>query len=254
MKINAISGSIIGDVIGSVFEFNPTKDYNFEMFNNNAHFTDDSVLTISVANTILEQSNYEDNLIKYYNTYPEKMYGPKFLDWIRTGIKQESYGNGAPMRISAIGNHFNQSDLVLSESRKAVEMTHSHPEGIKGAQSIALAIFMAKRGYSKKDIKEQIQRHFSYDLNFSIEDIREHYSFNPTSQGSVPQSLMCFIESEDFESAIRLAISLGGDSDTLACMTGGIASVYYKEIPKKIITFCKERIPDEFIQIINMFD
>ena len=254
MKINAISGSVIGDIIGSVYEFNPTKNYNFEMFSHNAHFTDDSVLTMSVAKTILEQSNYEDNLIKFYNTYPEKMYGSKFLDWIRTGIKQDSYGNGAPMRISAIGNHFNQSDLVLSETRKAVEMTHSHPEGIKGAQSIALAIFMAKRGCSKKDIREQIQRHFLYDLNFSIEDIKDEYSFNATSQGSVPQSLVCFFESKDFESAIRLAISLGGDSDTLACMTGGISSVFYKDIPNEIISFCKERIPNEFIQIIDMFD
>lgn len=254
MKINAISGSIIGDIIGSVYEFNPTKDYNFEIFNDDAHFTDDSVLTISVAKTILEKSNYEDNLILYYKTYPNKIYGPKFLEWIRTGIKQNSYGNGAPMRISAIGNYFNQSDIVLSEARRAVEMTHSHPEGIKGAQSIALAIFMAKRGYSKKDIKEQIQRHFNYDLDFCIKDIKENYSFNSSSQHSVPQSLVCFFDSEDFESAIRLAVSLGGDSDTLACMTGGISSVYYKEIPNEIITFCKERIPDEFIQIINMFD
>jgi ADP-ribosylglycohydrolase len=113
---------------------------------------------------------------------------------------------------------------------------------------------MAKRGYSKKEIKEQIQKDFLYDLNFTIDDIKEKYSFNPTSQGSVPQSLMCFFESNDFESAIRLAISLGGDSDTLACMTGGIASSYYKDIPNEIITFCKERLPDEFIQIINMFD
>jgi ADP-ribosylglycohydrolase len=254
MKINAISGSLIGDIIGSVYEFNPTKDYYFEMFNTNAHFTDDSVLTISVANTILEQSNYDENLIKYYNNYPNRMYGPGFLNWIKTGVKQDSFGNGAPMRISAIGNHFNKSDLVLSESKKAVEMTHSHPEGIKGAQSIALSIFMARMGYSKKAIKEQIQKLFLYDLNFSIEDIKEHYSFNPTSQGSVPQSLVCFFESEDFESAIRLAISLGGDSDTLACMTGGIASVYYKDIPTEIITFCEERIPKEFIQIIDMFD
>jgi ADP-ribosyl-[dinitrogen reductase] hydrolase len=254
MKINAIFGSVVGDIIGSVYEFNPTKDYNFEMFNPNSHFTDDSVLTMSVAKTILEQSNYDDNLIRFYKNYPDRKYGPGFLNWINTGVKQNSFGNGAPMRVSAIGNYFTQSDLVLSESSKAVEMTHSHPEGIKGAQAIALAIFMAKRGYSKKDIKEQIQRHFLYDLNFSIKDIKDDYSFNPTSQGSVPQSLMCFFESNDFESAIRLAISLGGDSDTLACMTGGISSVYYKDIPSEIICFCKERLPDEFIQIINMFD
>lgn len=254
MKINAVLGAVIGDIIGSSYEFKPTKDYNFELFNPFANFTDDTVLTMSVAKSIIEKSSYEGNLIKFYDSYPNKMYGPGFLSWIDSRINQNSFGNGAPMRISPIACYFNDSEVVLSETRKAVEMTHGHPEGIKGAQAIAMSIFMAKKGHTKNEIKDHIQSFFKYNLNFKINDIKNIYSFDATCQKTVPESIVCFLESTDFESSIRLAISLGGDSDTLACMTGAISAAYYKEIPEDIAKFCLEKLPDDYIELINCFD
>jgi ADP-ribosyl-[dinitrogen reductase] hydrolase len=251
MKISPVLGAVVGDVLGSAYEFNSTKEYDFELFHSKAHFTDDTVLTMSVALSILEPSDYEKNLLNFYLNYQGCMYGPGFLRWVNTNQTQDSFGNGAPMRISPIATLFHSASEVLEESKKAVEMTHSHPEGIKGAQAIAMAIHLASNHKSKQEIKDYLVATFGYHLDFQLNDIREKNTFDATSQVTVPQALNCFFESTDFESAIRLAVSLGGDSDTLASMTGGIAAAFYQHIPQDMIDFCMAKLPQEFIAILD---
>ncbi len=192
LKINAILGSVIGDIIGSSYEWKRTKNYNFEIFTPQAKFTDDTVLTIAIANAILNDESYTNNLIKFTNTYQNCNYGPGYLDWVKTQKPKPSYGNGSAMRISSIGVHFNTHEEVFVEAKKAVEMSHYHPEGIKGAQAIAIAIFMAKNGYSKNEIKTKISAMFMYNLDFTINQIRPNYDFYPTCQQSVPEAILLF--------------------------------------------------------------
>jgi ADP-ribosylglycohydrolase len=251
MKTNPVLGAVVGDILGSAYEFNFTKAYDFELFHPKAHFTDDTVLTMSVAKSILEPSDYEKNLLNFYLNYQGCMYGPGFLRWVNTNQTQDSFGNGAPMRISPVATLFHTSAEILEESKKAVEMTHGHPEGIKGAQAIAMAIHLATHQKSKQEIRDYIVSTFGYHLDFKLNDIRENNTFDATSQVTVPQALNCFFESTDFESAIRLAVSLGGDSDTLASMTGGIAAAFYQHIPQEMIDFCISKLPQEFVDILN---
>lgn len=253
---NTIIGAVIGDVIGSVFEWNNIKTTEFQLFNPICKFTDDTVLTIAVADTILNKKDFAKTIWEYGRKYRGRGYGGRFRNWLKsTEMKPYgSFGNGSAMRASAVGFAFDDIETVLEVAKQTAEVTHNHPEGIKGAQATATAIFLARQGKSKQEIKDYITSTFNYDLNFTLDKIRPSYKFDVTCQGSVPQAIVAFLESSDFENAIRLAISIGGDSDTIACITGGIASAYYKEIPKEIIDFVANKLPSEYIEIMNKFD
>lgn len=253
---NTIIGAVIGDVIGSVFERNNIKTTNFDLFNSKCDYTDDTVLTIAVADCILNNKNFAKTIWEYGRNYRGRGYGGSFRNWLQQDNLKPygSFGNGSAMRASAVGFAFDNIETVLDIAKQTAEVTHNHPEGIKGAQATATAIFLARKGKSKQEIKDYITSTFNYDLGFTLDEIRPTYKFDVTCQGSVPQAIVAFLESSDFENAIRLAISIGGDSDTIACITGGIASAYYKQIPKEIIDFVVDKLPGEYIEIMNKFD
>jgi len=229
---------------------------DFPLFSHNSSFTDDTVLTVAVAWSILNRTNYTDALKKFGRKYPNAGYGGFFYGWMLSSDREpyNSWGNGSAMRVSAVGFAFSSLDDVLKEAKKSAEVTHNHPEGIKGAQATALAIYLARTGNDKRTIKKEISNRFGYDLNRTIDDIRKTYCFDVSCQGSVPEAIISFLESENFEDAIRRAISLGGDSDTLACMTGGIAQAYYKKLPPDIASNVRERLPNEFLSIVDEFN
>ena len=229
-------GAIAGDIIGSVYENNNIKTTDFPLFSSNSIFTDDTVMTLAIADSLMNGNNWVDKLKEYYFIYPNAGYGGNFNNWCRSGQKEPygSWGNGSAMRVSAIGFVFNQLDEVLLKAKQSAEVTHNHPEGIKGAQATAAAIFLARTGADKSTIKLFIEIKFGYDLSHSIEEIRKSYYFDVSCQGSVPQAITAFLESTDFENAIRLSISIGGDSDTIACICGGIAEAFYGGVPAEI--------------------
>jgi ADP-ribosylglycohydrolase len=255
MKELGIIGAIAGDIIGSVYEFRNVKSIDFPMFTDKSTFTDDTVLTIAVADSIINSKEYGKTLHTYGRNHIRRGYGPLFHQWLLNDNLQPygSYGNGSGMRVSPVGLAYSSLAKVLKESKKSAEVTHNHPEGIKGAQAIAAAIFMARNRASKNEIKNYISNTFEYDLSFTLDEIRPIYEFSACCQDSVPQSIVAFLESSDYENAIRLAISIGGDSDTIACMTGGIAAVFYNSISDEIIKQTLKRLPPSFIEIIYQF-
>jgi len=247
-------GAIVGDIIGSVYEFNPVKSKDFEFFAKGSTFTDDTVLTVAIAKSILDNESYLKNVVEFAKKYPKAGYGSFFREWIykKEHKPYNSWGNGSAMRVSAVGFAFNSKEKVLSEAKKSAEITHNHIEGIKGAQATALSIFMARNGASKEEIKEVIKKEFDYNLDRSVDEIRPNYKFEVSCQKSVPESIICFLDSTSFEDTIRNAISLGGDADTMAAIAGSIAQAFYgipKEIEQKALTY----LPDEFIKIIDRF-
>lgn len=249
-------GAIAGDIIGSVYEHNPIKSTEFPLFDPYSRFTDDTVLTVAVAFAILERIDYAQAFRIFARKYPDAGYGQFFYYWMMSDESEpyNSWGNGSAMRVSPIGFAFDSTEDVLSEAEWTAAVTHDHEEGIKGAQAAALAIFLARTGNSKDEIKREISERFSYDLNRTLVEIRPDYSFDVSCQGTVPEAIIAFLESTDFEDAIRNAISLGGDSDTLACITGGVAQAFYKTIPNRIVDGVKERLPDGFLSILNEFN
>jgi len=252
---NYILGAIIGDVIGSVYEWNNVRTTEFPLFRATTDFTDDSVLTFASMDCILNDLQYTDAYQTYSRNFPRRGYGGRFSGWIHEDHPEpyNSWGNGSAMRVSPVGWAYDSLDEVLIQAKRSAEVTHNHPEGIKGAQATAAAIFLARTGKSKAEIKEYIELTFSYELDRTIDEIRPTFRFDESCQGTVPQSITAFLESTDFESAIRLAISLGGDSDTIACITGGIAEAFYQEIPEEIIINTLKVIPVEIIQLIEDF-
>lgn len=253
---NTIIGAVIGDVIGSVFEWNNIKTTDFDLFNPKCDFTDDTVLTIAVADCILNKKDFAKTIWEYGRKYRGRGYGGSFRNWLQEDNLKPygSFGNGSAMRASAVGFAFNDIETVMEVAKQSAEVTHNHPEGIKGAQATATAIFLARQVKSKQAIKDYITQTFDYNLGFTLNEIRPTYKFDVTCQGSVPQAIVAFLESSDFESAIRFAISIGGDSDTIACITGGIASAFYKQIPTEIMDFVVDKLPNEYIEIMNKFD
>lgn len=251
-----IIGAVVGDVIGSVYEWNNVKTTEFNLFTVESRFTDDTVLTIAVADSILNGKDFAETIWEYGRKYRGRGYGGRFRNWLKSYDKKPygSFGNGSAMRASAVGFAFDNIETVLEVAKQTAEVTHNHPEGIKGAQATASAIFLAREGKSKQEIKDYITSTFNYDLDFTLDQIRPTYKFDVTCQGSVPQGIAAFLESSDFENAIRLAISIGGDSDTIACITGGIASAFHKHIPTEILDFVVEKLPNEFIEIMSRFD
>lgn len=255
-QIPTILGAIAGDVIGSVYEHKNLKSTHFDLYNSSCIFTDDTILTIAVADTLLHQKDFAKTIWKYGNEYPDYGYGGNFRNWLESEdlLPYGSYGNGSAMRVSPVGFFYDDLQNVLEVAKKSAEVTHNHPEGIKGAQAVAVAVFLARTGSSKQEIKEYITSNFDYDLDFTLDEIRENYEFDVSCQGSVPQSIRAFLESSDFESAIRLGISIGGDSDTVACIAGSIATAFYKEIPQEITDFVLDKLPKNFIELIEKFD
>ena len=253
---NTLIGAVCGDVLGSIFERKNEKSVDIELYNENSSFTDDTILTIAIADAILNEVSYESKIIEYGLKYPNRGYGSSFKEWLNNDKRKpyDSWGNGSAMRVSAISYAFNSISEILDEAKKSAECTHNHLEGIKGAQAVAAAIYLVRYNFDKKNIKEYIEGRFGYDLNFKIDEIRENYKFDVSCQGSVPQAIVAFLESDNYEHAIRLAISIGGDSDTIAAICGSIASIYYDRIPQKILDFVLEKLPQEFIDILEKFD
>ena len=226
-------GAVIGDIAGSRFEFDNYRHTDFDIFSPDSDFTDDTIYTVAIADWVLQGCN--DNLASILQSWcraypcPKGAYGGRFSQWIEWKDPEpyNSWGNGSAMRVSAVGWAFASLEETLHFAEQSAIVTHNHPEGIKGAQAVAAAIFWARTGMGKAQIKENITRQFCYDLSQSCDQIRPHYHFNESCQETVPQAVTAFLESDDFEHAIRLAVSLGGDSDTLAAITGSIAEAYY---------------------------
>jgi ADP-ribosylglycohydrolase len=248
-------GAIIGDICGSIYEFDPVKLNDFTLMLGDVRFTDDSVLTIATADSILNNKDFVINYKKYANDYPFRGYGGRFQRWAWSKSLEPygSYGNGSAMRVSAVGFYYNNIDDVLEKARQSAEVTHNHIEGIKGAQAIVLAIFLARTNHTREQIKDEIENRFNYNLSRKLADIDKNYCFNETCQGTVPEAIIAFLESTDFESAIKNAILLRGDADTQACMAGAIAEAYYKEIPQYLKDKAFEIIPKEFRDILDEF-
>jgi ADP-ribosylglycohydrolase len=249
-------GAIAGDIIGSVHEFLQKKTKDFPLFVDNSRFTDDTVLTVAVADCLLTGSSYVDNFHRYTLAYPDRCYGAGFWHWVKSGSRDpyNSWGNGAAMRVSPVGFAFGTLEDVLDKAKRSAEVTHNHPEGIRGAQATASAIFLARQGESKARIREAIQQRFDYDLSGTIDSIRPDYSFNESCQGTVPAAIIAFLDSTDYEDTVRLAISLGGDADTLACIAGGIAEAFYGGVPTDIAERAMAILDDDLRRTVVRFD
>jgi ADP-ribosylglycohydrolase len=248
-------GAIVGDIVGSVHEFIGQKSKEFPLFVQESRFTDDTVLTIAVADCLLTGSPYVDKFHEYTRAYPDRCYGAGFWHWVQSGSREpyNSWGNGAAMRVSPVAFAFQTLGDVLREAEASAEVTHNHPEGIRGAQATALATFLARQGETKENIRNSVEDQFLYDLSRTTADIRKTYSFNESCQRTVPEAITAFLESDDYESAIRLAISLGGDADTLACITGGIAGAFYGGVPDNIANSAWSLLDDRLRETVSCF-
>lgn len=259
-------GAILGDIIGSPFEFDrgdKTKD--FKLFSRRSHFTDDSVMTLAVCEALLKVGQdvtvkeIEDAVISSMQSwgrrYPHAGYGGYFRRWLtaRHPEPYNSYGNGSAMRVSAAGWLYDSLEKTRVVAKATANVTHNHPEGIKGAEATASAIFMARNGSSKEEIKKYIENEFHYDLNRTLNEIRPGYHMDETCQKTVPEAIIAFLEAKDFEDAIRNAVSLGGDTDTLGAITGSIAEAYYG-IPEWLITECRKRINKDMRIVLDDFN
>ena len=248
-------GAIAGDIIGSVFEANPIKTTDFELFSEWSRFTDDTVLTVATAQALMTGMDYAGAYRTFGRRYPRAGYGGAFMEWMMAedAPPYNSWGNGSAMRVSPVGFAGRTMDEVLREAEKSAAATHNHPEGIKGAQAVAAAVFMGRQGVSKENIRRFITDQFAYDLKPAIARIRPGYFFDVSCQRSVPQAIIAFLESVDVEDAIRLAVSLGGDSDTQGCIAGAIAHAYYGKISAEMEREVRKRLPGEFLLILDKF-
>jgi ADP-ribosylglycohydrolase len=262
-------GAIAGDVIGSVYEWHNTKSTDFPLFSRLSRYTDDTVLTVAVADALLHRqprknwfsdkfyarASYRNSLQKYARMFPDSGYGQMFEEWAkaRSDKPYRSYANGAAMRVCPIGFAFDNMEDVLREAKRSAEITHNHRDGIRGAQAIAACVFLARTGASKQDMKRFIEKNFRYKLSRTLDEIRPNYVFDSSAKGSVPEAIIAFLESESFEDAIRKAVSIGGDSDTIASMAGGIAHAYYKEIPPDIWSSVEMKLDWKFRNVIKLF-
>ena len=260
-------GAILGDIIGSPFEFDRgDKTKNFDLFSKGCSFTDDSVMTIAVGKALLAvrpeatvkeiEEAVVTNMQDWGKRYPYAGYGGRFRYWLRERNPKPygSYGNGSAMRVSAAGWLYDSLERTREVARATANVTHNHPEGIKGAEATASAIYMARNGSSKEEIKEYIEREFHYNLDRTLDEIRPGYHMDETCQRTVPEAIIAFLESQDFEDAIRNAVSLGGDTDTLGAITGSIAEAFYG-IPAVLFAECRSRIDEGLMtDILDEFD
>jgi ADP-ribosylglycohydrolase len=248
-------GAIAGDIIGSLYENLRTKRKDCRLFSPLSIYTDDTVLTVAVADALLNGKDYGRTIKTYARRHPLRGYGPKFLLWMLSSSSRpyNSLGNGSAMRVSPVAYAFKTEKDVLEHAKRSAECTHDHPEGIKGAQATALAIFMARNKASKAEIRTAISSRYGYDLSRTIDDIRPTYRINLTCPGSVPEAIIAFLDSDNFEDAIRNAVSLGGDADTQAAIAGAIAESFYGEIPVEILNEIAKRLNRDFKRTILEF-
>lgn len=264
-------GALIGDTIGSVYEFHNIKTTEFPLFSTKSTFTDDSVMTMAVAEWLLKgkertMDDLEEAMVSLARRFPNRGYGGGFYRWLffpnelrsydgqrSDGLRHPygSFGNGSAMRVSTVGWFFDTLEETEFWAKKSAEITHNHPEGIKGAQATAAAIYMARTVSTKEDIREYIVSRYGYDLSRTCDEIRPTYRFNATCQETVPQAIVAFLESTDFESCIRLGVSLGGDTDTLCAIAGAIAEAFYGSIPEQIVKHEWELLPEVFHVILR---
>jgi ADP-ribosylglycohydrolase len=239
-------GSIIGDMRGSIYEWNNFVTEHPDTIileNQKCYYTDDTILTIAIADAIVNKNDYKTSLLTWARKYPNSGYGGKFRNWFNQSNPKpyNSFGNGSAMRVGPIGWCFNTLGETINEARKSAQVTHNHKEGMKGAMAVAAAIYLARNNKTKKEIKEYIEREFKYQLSNDLNELRKTYRFNEgfnvTCQGTVPPAIMAFLESGNFEDSIQIAISLGGDSDTIACITGSISEAFYRNISLSLINF-----------------
>lgn len=267
MKIGVgMLGAIVGDIVGSKYEFNNIKTKDFQLFDEDSFFTDDSVMTVAIAEALLRCEDKYDKLnemaikvMRFYGRlYPGMSYGGRFEEWLNSPVPKpyHSFGNGAAMRISAVPYFAKSLKECIELSKKVTSVTHNHVEGIKGAEATAVCIYMALHGYKKEQIKAKIEKEY-YKLNYDYNELVKNYRFNETCQETVPQAIYCFLISTDFEDAIKTGISIGGDSDTLCAIIGGIAEAYYGLpfwIKKETLQYLDERmqkVVNKFIKITN---
>ena len=262
-------GAILGDIIGSPYEFDrggKTKDFPF--FDKGAGFTDDSVMTIAVAEALMQacadgviedEAATKDLIIdamhKWGHRYPDAGYGGRFYYWLRDNKREpyNSFGNGSAMRVAAAGWMFDDLDTTRKVARWTSEVTHNHPEGIKGAEATAAAIFLARTGSFKEKIKDDIISEFGYDLSRTCDEIRPGYHHVESCQETVPEAITAFMEGNDFEDVIRTAVSLGGDCDTLTCIAGAIAEAFYG-VPDTLRKECEDRLPSDMLEVLNAWN
>ncbi len=249
-------GAIAGDIVGSAYEFKIYRSIKTELFSRGAHFSDDTVLTIAVADCILNNKDFAKTLKQYGRKYPLAGYGAGFSLWLMSGTLKpyNSFGNGSAMRVSPVGFAFDSEEKVLDMAKRSAEVTHNHPEGIKGAQAIAIAIFLARKGRDKETIRKYIEEKFSYKLDKKFNKFQRFCNFSAACQATVPLAIIAFLDSINYEDAIRNALKFGGDSDTIACMAGGIAQAYYKDIPPHIVEKTRQLLPCDFLKIIDNFN
>lgn len=248
-------GAILGDIVGSRFEHAPTKSTRFELFTGDSRFTDDTVLTVAVADWLMSGGELREYFYRYALRYPQAGYGESFMQWClrRDGEPYHSWGNGSAMRVSPVGYVRDSLDDTLELAAESASVTHNHPEGVRGAQAVAGAIFLARRGNSKGAIRVFLEEVIGYDLSASVDALRPDYKFDVSCQGSVPESLTSFLESTDCESAIRLAISLGGDADTMACIAGSVAEPFYGAVAADQVAQAMGRLDRELGDVVQEF-
>ncbi len=253
-------GAVVGDIVGSVYEFNNTKNYDFHLFTPKSTFTDDTVMTCAVAKWLtMDKAHGKETLVKCMQEigqkYPDAGYGGNFVNWLFTENPQpyNSWGNGSGMRVSPVGYYANSLDEALALAKITAEVSHNHPEGIKGAQAIASAIYLVRNNKGKDEIRKYITDTFGYDLDRTIDEIRPSYSFDVSCMGSVPEAIIAFLDGHDFESTIRNAVSIGGDSDTIGAMAGGLAQAAYG-IPKAMAGYCYETLTPSLRKILDDFE
>jgi ADP-ribosylglycohydrolase len=248
-------GAIAGDIIGSVYEHRPIKTKAFPLFDSRCRFTDDSVLTVAVADSVLTGRPYLESMRDIGRRYPDAGYGGAFIHWLHSHDPRpyNSWGNGSAMRVSPVGFAFATEDDVLHQAQKTAEISHNHLEGIKGAQATALGVFLARTVHDKEKIRRQIGQRFDYDLDRTVDDIRPGYTFEISCQKTVPEAIIAFLDSQSYEDAVRNAVSLGGDGDTLACIAGAIAEAFYGAVPSRIRTKVKALLTPDLWAITENF-
>lgn len=248
-------GAIAGDIIGSPYEVQNHKRIEFPLFRSESHYTDDTVLTVATAESILSGEGFAESYREYHLMYPNAGYGPRFIRWARSGSTEPygSWGNGSAMRVSPVGWAWDTLEEVLDHAARSASVTHNHPDGIKGAQATAAAVFLARSGAGKEAIRDCLRSEFGYSLTASIDVIRPAYRFDLSCIGTVPVAVTAFLESESWEDAVRRAVSVGGDSDTIACITGGIAHAHYG-IPAQIAEMAFMRLDPHLANVVLAFD
>ena len=257
-------GAIIGDIAGSPYEFKGIKHKDFDLFEDRSRFTDDTAMTIAVADALMSLEGGESDeeirlalafsMKRWGRRYLNAGYGREFREWLESDDLEPyySYGNGSAMRVSSTGWLYDDIDTVRHMARLSAEVTHNHPEGIKGAEAVASAIFLVRKGADRDEVKEYLEENFDYDLGLSLDDIRPGYSFDVTCMGSVPESIICYLECDSFEDAVRNAVSIGGDSDTMACMAGAIAEAEYG-VPEELVDEAEAFLNEDMLDVLDRF-